>query len=138
MPGRGSGLRQLHIAALGLDYYSEQLRKATYDFDVAQVRPYFELNRVLRDGLFHVAHELYGLTFQERFDLPLYQHDARLFEYLTPMGATGAVLATTTRATTNRRRLDEQLVTQSRLVDLKPVVVNSLNIPRRQPASRRC
>jgi peptidyl-dipeptidase Dcp len=117
------------------DYYSEQLRKATYDFDVAQVRPYFELNRVLRDGLFHVAHQLYGLTFQERFDLPLYQHDARLFEVFDSDGAPLALFLADYYARDNKQggAWMNSFVTQSRLFGLKPVVVNSLNIP--QPAA---
>ena len=113
------------------DYYSEQLRKATYDFDVAQVRPYFELNRVLRDGLFHVAHELHGLTFQERFDLPLYQDDARLFEVFDSDGAPLALFLADYYARDNKQggAWMNSFVTQSRLFGLKPVVVNSLNIP---------
>jgi peptidyl-dipeptidase Dcp len=113
------------------DYYSEQLRKATYGFDVAQLRPYFELNRVLRDGLFHVAHELYGLTFQERFDLPLYQHDARLFEVFDADGGPLALFLADYYARDNKQggAWMNSFVTQSRLFDLKPVVVNSLNIP---------
>jgi len=112
------------------DYYSEQLRKATYDFDVAQVRPYFELNRVLYDGLFHVAHELHGLTFQERFDLPLYQHDARLFEVFDADGAPLALFLADYYARDNKQggAWMNSFVTQSRLLDLKPVVVNNLNI----------
>ena len=61
-------------------YYAEALRKARYDFDEAQVAPYFELDRVLNDGVFYAAHELYGLTFKERKDLPVYQPDVRVFE----------------------------------------------------------
>jgi peptidyl-dipeptidase Dcp len=113
------------------DYYSEQLRKATYDFDVAQLRPYFELNRVLYDGLFHVAHELYGLTFQERFDLPLYQDDARLFEVFDADGAPLALFLADYYARDNKQggAWMDSFVTQSRLLDLKAVVVNNLNIP---------
>ncbi len=61
-------------------FYSEQVRKARYDFDQAKVAPYFELNRVMNDGLFYAAHELYGLTFKERKDLPVYEPDVRVFE----------------------------------------------------------
>ena len=59
---------------------AEQVRKARYDFDQAQVAPYFELDHVLQDGVFYAAHELYGLTFKERHDLPVYQPDVRVFE----------------------------------------------------------
>lgn len=62
------------------NFYAEQVRKARYDLDESQIKPYFELNRVLKDGVFYAAHELYGLTFKERHDIPVYQQDVRVFE----------------------------------------------------------
>ena len=66
------------------------MRKAQYDFDESQVKPYFELNHVLQDGVFFAAHELYGITFKERNDLPVYQPDVRVFDVFdadgTPLG----------------------------------------------------
>ena len=62
------------------NFYSEQVRKAKYDLDEAQVKPYFELHRVLQDGVFYAAHELYGLTFKERTDIPVYQPDVMVYE----------------------------------------------------------
>ena len=62
------------------EFYAEQVRKAKYDLDEAQVKPYFELNNVLENGVFYAAHELYGITFKERKDLPVYQPDVRVFE----------------------------------------------------------
>src|SRR5207342_906930 len=61
-------------------FYAQEVRKARFSFDDAQVKPYFEMNRVLQDGVFFAAHELYGLTFKERHDLPVYQPDVRVFE----------------------------------------------------------
>jgi peptidyl-dipeptidase Dcp len=61
-------------------HYAEQVRKAEYDLDDSQIKPYFELGRVLQDGVFYAAHELYGLTFKERHDIPVYQPDVRVFE----------------------------------------------------------
>ncbi len=61
-------------------YYAEQVRKAQYALDESQIKPYFELNRVLQDGVFYAANQLYGLTFKERKDLPVYQPDVRVFE----------------------------------------------------------
>jgi peptidyl-dipeptidase Dcp len=58
-------------------FYSEQGRKARYSFDQATVAPYFELDHVLKDGVFYAAHQLYGLSFRERKDLPVYQPDVR-------------------------------------------------------------
>jgi len=62
------------------EYYSGQVRKAKYDLDEDQVKPYFELNNVLVNGVFYAANKLYGLTFKERHDLPVYQPDVRVFE----------------------------------------------------------
>ena len=61
-------------------YYAEQVRAAQYALDEGQIKPYFELNRVLTDGVFFAANQLYGLTFKERKDLPVYQPDVRVFE----------------------------------------------------------
>src|SRR5437016_3576914 len=68
------------IAAWDWDFYSERVRKAKYDFDESQLRPYYELNHVILDGVFFAAGKLYGLTFKERHDLPVYQPDVRVFE----------------------------------------------------------
>ena len=62
------------------DFYSEQVRKAKYDLNQAEVKPYFELNNVLENGVFYAAHQLYGITFKERKDIPVYQPDVRVFE----------------------------------------------------------
>jgi peptidyl-dipeptidase Dcp len=69
------------------DFYAGQVRKATYDLDESEIRPYFELNRVLQDGLFYAATQLYGVTFKERKDLPVYQPDVRVFEVFNPDGS---------------------------------------------------
>src|SRR5437764_6316680 len=62
------------------DFYSEKVRKVRYQFDESDVRPYYELNHVLTDGVFFAAGKLYGLTFKERHDLPVYQPDVRVWE----------------------------------------------------------
>src|SRR5208337_285776 len=68
------------------DFYAEQVRKARYDLDDAQVKPYFELNNVLQNGVFYAANQLYGLTFKERHDLPVYQSDVRVFDVFDANG----------------------------------------------------
>src|SRR2546430_14053433 len=68
-------------------YYAEQVRRAEYALDESQIKPYFELDRVLRDGVFFAANQLYGLTFKERKDLPVYQPDVRVFEVFDSGGA---------------------------------------------------
>ena len=62
------------------EYYAEKVRKAEYDLDESQIKPYFELEHVLHDGVFFAANKLYGVTFKERKDLPVYQPDVRVFE----------------------------------------------------------
>ena len=68
------------LAAWDWQYYAEQVRKASYELDETQLKPYFELNRVLKDGVFFAANKLYGITFTERKDIPVYQVDVRVFE----------------------------------------------------------
>src|SRR6266536_2460511 len=68
------------IASSDWDLYSEKARKARYQFDESDVRPYYELNHVLLDGVFFAAGKLYGVTFKERHDLPVYQPDVRVFD----------------------------------------------------------
>ena len=62
------------------NFFSEQVRKAKYDLNEDEVKPYFELNNVLENGVFYAAHQLYGITFKERKDIPVYQEDVRVFE----------------------------------------------------------
>ena len=119
------------LQAWDWEFYSDQLRKANYDFDAAQVRPYLELNRVLKDGLFYVAHQLYGLTFKERHDLPVYQKDVRVFEVFDADGSALALFLVDFYARDNKQggAWMNNYVTQSRLLGRKPVVSNNLNIP---------
>ena len=84
------------------EFYSEQVRKAKYDLDNDQVKPYFELNNVLQNGVFYAAHQLYGLTFKERHDIPVYQPDVRVFEVYDADGSrwhcsTATISSATTR-----------------------------------------
>jgi len=62
------------------DFYAEQVRKAEFDLDAEQIKPYFELDRVLKDGVFFAAEQLYGITAKERTDLPVYHPDVRVFD----------------------------------------------------------
>jgi peptidyl-dipeptidase Dcp len=68
------------LTAYDWEFYADQVRKTKYAIDDSQVKQYFELDRVLKDGVFFAAHELYGITFKERHDLPVYQPDVRVFE----------------------------------------------------------
>ncbi|HEX3430889.1 MAG TPA: M3 family metallopeptidase [Rhizomicrobium sp.] len=69
------------------EHYSEQVRKAKYDVDENAVKPYLELNNVLQNGVFYAAHKLYGITFKERKDIPVYQPDVRVFEVFDKDGS---------------------------------------------------
>ncbi len=62
------------------DFYAEQVRKAEFDLDESQIKPYFELDRVLKDGVFFAANQLYGITATERSDIPVYHPDVRVFD----------------------------------------------------------
>jgi peptidyl-dipeptidase Dcp len=75
------------LAPWDWNFYAEQVRKAKYDLDESQIKPYFELNKVLIDGVFYAANQLYGLTFKERKDLPVYQPDVRVFDVFDKDGS---------------------------------------------------
>ena len=117
------------------DIYAEQVRKARYSFDEAAVKPYFELNRVLVDGAFYAAHELFGLTFKERHDLHAYRDDVRVFEVRDADGSVLGLFLTDYFARDNKQggAWMNNYVDQSELLGTKPVVVNNLNIVK--PAS---
>ena len=116
-------------------YYSQQVRKARYDFDQAKVAPYFELEHVLRDGVFYAAHELYGLTFQERHDLPVYNPTVRVFEVFDADGKPLALFLADYFARDNKQggAWESTYVNQSGLLHHKTVVANHLNIDKPQP-----
>lgn len=117
------------------EFYSEKLRTERFDFDQAQVKPYFELEHVLRDGVFYAAQELYGLTFEERHDLPVYHPDVRVWEVFDTDGAPLALFLGDFFARDNKQggAWMNNFVRQSRLLGLKPVVANNTNIPKPQP-----
>ncbi|MCR3718118.1 MULTISPECIES: M3 family metallopeptidase [Prauserella salsuginis group] len=111
-------------------YYAERVRKRKYDIDDAALRPYFELERVLVDGVFHAAGKLYGLTFTERPDLSGYHPDVRVWEVFDADGRPiGLYLGDYfTRDAKRGGAWMNNLVEQSRLLGQRPVVVNNLNI----------
>ena len=115
-------------------YYSEQVRKARYDFDQALVAPYFEMDRVLTDGVFFAATQLYGITFKERTDLPRYHDDVRIFEVFDADGAPLALFIADYFARDNKQggAWMAAYVTQSKLLQHLPVVANHLNIAKPQ------
>ena len=113
-------------------FYSERVRQATYDVDTQAMRPYFEAERVLRDGVFFAATKLYGVTFTERHDLMAYHPDARVFEVHNEDGSELGlyILDLYTRDSKRGGAWMNPLVSQSTLLGLPPVVVNNLNVPK--------
>jgi peptidyl-dipeptidase Dcp len=111
-------------------FYAQQVRKARFNFDDAQVKPYFELDRVLKDGVFFAAHELYGITFKERMDLPAYRSDVRVFEVFDADGSSLGLLLRDDfkRDNKNGGAWMDSFVDQNGLFGQKPVVINNLNI----------
>lgn len=118
------------FAAWDWQYYAEKVRKREYEVDAADLRPYFELERVLWDGVFYAASQVYGLRFQERGDLVGYHPDVRVFEVFEEGGdALGLFLADFyARESKRGGAWMNSLVQASRLLGTKPVVVNNLNI----------
>jgi peptidyl-dipeptidase Dcp len=114
------------------DYYSEKVRAARYAFDAAQVRPYFEMNRVLEDGVFYAATQLFGITFHERTDLPKYHEDTRVFEVRNEDGSPVALFIVDWYARPSKRggAWANAYVSQSGLLGTLPVIANHLNVPK--------
>jgi peptidyl-dipeptidase Dcp len=117
------------------DFYAEQVRKARYDLDGAALMPYFELDRVLRDGVFYAAQELYGLTFKERHDIPVYQKDVRVFEVIDRDGTSMALFYCDYFARDNKNggAWMDNFVGQSKLLGTRPVVYNVANFAKPAP-----
>jgi peptidyl-dipeptidase Dcp len=113
-------------------YYTEKVRAQRYEFDAAALRPYLALDRVLVDGVFFAAGQLYGLRFAERPDLPSYHPHARTFEVFDADGsALGLFIADFyTRDSKRGGAWMNSFVDQSRLLGARPVVVVNMNINR--------
>jgi peptidyl-dipeptidase Dcp len=114
------------------NFYAEQVRKAKYDLDESQVRPYFELNNVLQNGVFYAANQLYGITFKERHDIPVYQPDVRVFEVTDANGKPLALFYCDyfKRDNKNGGAWMNEFVPQSKLLGTLPVVYNVANLPK--------
>ena len=129
---KASKTKPFKLQAWDWQFYAEQLRKQKYAIDEAAVKPYFELNRVLVDGVFHAATQLYGITFKERTDLPLYRKDVQLFEISDRDGSPMALFISDNYARDNKQggAWMNSYVRQSKLFGNKPVIANHLNIPK--------
>jgi peptidyl-dipeptidase Dcp len=114
------------------NFYAEQVRKAKYDLDESQVKPYFDLNRVLENGVFYAASQLYGLSFKERKDIPVWNVDVRVFEVSDADGKPLALFYCDYYKRDNKSggAWMSSFVTQSKLKGYLPVVYNIANLPK--------
>jgi peptidyl-dipeptidase Dcp len=109
-------------------YYAEQVRSAQFALDEEQIKPYFELDRVLRDGVFYAAQRLYGLTFRERHDIPVYQSDVRVFEVFDADTSLGLFYTDYfKRDNKNGGAWTSGFVSRSTFFGTRPVVTNTCN-----------
>ncbi len=120
------------VASYDWPIYQDKVRAAKYNFDENQLRPYFELNRVLVDGVFFAATKEYGITFKERKDLPVYDPDVRTFDVFDHDGKQLAIFIFDPYARGNKQggAWMNEYVSQSTLLGKRPVVGNHLNIPK--------
>lgn len=118
------------LASWDWDFYTEKVRMDRYDFDSSQLLPYFELSNVLENGVFYAATQLYGITFKERFDLPVYQPEVRVFEVFNEDGTTLALFLADfyARSSKSGGAWMSAYVSQSKLLGNKPVIGNHQNV----------
>jgi peptidyl-dipeptidase Dcp len=123
------------LAPWDWQYYAEQVRKAEFDLDEAQIKPYLELDRVLKEGVFFAANQLFGLTFKERHDLPVYHSDVRVFEVFDADKKPLALFYADYFKRDNKKggAWMDSFVDQSGLLGTRPVVFNVCNFTK--PAS---
>jgi len=117
------------------DFYAERVRKTKFDLDDAAVKPYFELNNVLENGVFYAANRLYGVSFKERKDVPVYQSDVRVFEVDDVDGKPLALFYCDyfKRDNKNGGAWMSSFVAQSKLLGTRPAIYNVANLPKPAP-----
>jgi peptidyl-dipeptidase Dcp len=115
-------------------YYSDKVRAQKFAFDESQLKPYFELNNVVLNGVFYAANKEFGISFKERHDLPVYNPDVRVFDVIDANGKQLAIFLMDYYARPNKQggAWENEYVTQSALLGNLPVVANHLNIPKPQ------
>jgi peptidyl-dipeptidase Dcp len=120
------------VAPWDWEFYAEKVRKAKYDLDESEVRPYFEINNVLQNGVFYAANKLYGITFKERHDIPVWAPDVRVFEVFNADGSHLAIFYCDYWKRDNKRggAWMSSFVRESKLLGTSPVVYNVANFTR--------
>lgn len=123
---------EFELASWDWDLYTEQVRVEKYNVDTTAMRPYFELEKVLADGVFFAANKLFGISFKERKDMVTYHPDARAFEVFNEDGSKLGLFIGDfyTRDSKRGGAWMNNLVDQNKLFNQLPVVVNNLNIPK--------
>jgi peptidyl-dipeptidase Dcp len=127
-----NGGKGFELAAQDWAMYSDKVKAERFNFDSNELRPYFELNNVLTNGVFFAANKVYGLSFKERKDLPVYNPDVRVFDVFDADGKQLAIFIADFYARSNKRggAWMNAYVSQSSLMGTRPVVANHLNIPK--------
>ena len=122
--------KDFEVAPWDWNYFAEKVRKAKYDLDEEQIKPYFELKNVLENGVFYAANKLYGITAKERTDIPTYQEDVLVYELFEENGEPLGLFFADYFARPSKRggAWMSNFVTQSHLYDKKPVIYNVMNI----------
>lgn len=117
------------LAASDWDFYAEQVRKAEFDLDESQIKPYFEMDNVLHNGVFYAATQMYGITFKERKDIPVYNPDMKVYEVFDKDGSSLALFYTDyfKRDSKSGGAWMDVFVEQDGLTGAKPVVYNVCN-----------
>jgi peptidyl-dipeptidase Dcp len=117
------------------EFYADQVRKAKYNLDQNEIKPYFELNKVLIDGVFYAATQLYGITFKERHDIPVYQKDVRVFEIYEANGKPLALFYCDYFKRDNKSggAWMGELIPASKLLNEQPVIYNVCNFTKPAP-----
>ena len=120
------------IAAWDWAYYTEKVREDRYDFDASELRPYFEMNNVIENGVFFAANRLYGLSFEERSDLPVYHPDVHVWEVFDADGSPLGLFLGDYYARQSKRggAWMNAYVSQSHLLGTRPVIANHTNVPK--------
>ena len=114
------------------NYYAEMVRKEKYDLDEEAVKPYFEMTKVLEDGVFYAANKLYGIKFKKRTDIPVYHEDVMVYELFEEDGSELGLFYADFFARPSKRggAWMSNFVGQSKLLDKKPVIYNVCNYPK--------
>ncbi len=116
-------------------YYAAKVRAADFDIDEAQLKPYFQLDRVVSDGVFFAARKMFGLTFHERHDLPVYHPDVRVFDVFDEDGSPLALFYADFFKRDNKSggAWMDSFVDQSKLLGMRPVILNATNFMKPAP-----